>query len=88
MWQDTALTIINFSFILTLIPAIMRNYKLKDVEGQSLYTYISTAILLTVMTYIFVTLKLYLTSVSTFGTATAWYILSYQKIRYSKKQFL
>ena len=84
MWQDAVLTIINFSFILTLTPAIIRNYKLRDVKGQSLYTYVSTAILLTIMAYIFITLKLYLTSISTLGTAVAWYILVYQKMRYNK----
>lgn len=85
MWQDTVLTLINFSFIGTLIPAIIKNYRLKDVESQSLYTYISTALLLSFMSFIFVTLELYLTSVSTCGTAFAWYILTYQKIKYSKR---
>ena len=85
MWQDTALTVINFLFILTLIPAIARNYRLKDVKSQSLYTYGSTAILLTVMSFVFFTLEFLLTTLSTCGTAITWYILTYQKIKYSSK---
>jgi hypothetical protein len=83
VWQDTVLSIINFGFILTLIPAIVQNYKNKDVKGQSLPTYASTAVLLTIMSYLFLTLDLWLSSVATAGTAVTWYILLYQKIVYS-----
>jgi uncharacterized membrane protein YidH (DUF202 family) len=83
VWQDTALSIINFGFILTLIPAILQNYKNKDVKGQSLVTYVSTAVLLSIMAYLFLTLELWLSSVATAGTAVTWYILLYQKIVYS-----
>jgi len=85
MWQDTALTAINFCFILTLVPAILRNYRLKDVESQSLYTYFPTALLLTLMSFVFLTLDLHLSSISTSGTAITWYILTFQKIKYSRK---
>jgi uncharacterized membrane protein YidH (DUF202 family) len=83
VWQDTALSIINFGFILTLIPAIIQNYKNKDVKGQSLITYVSTAVLLSIMAYLFLTLELWLSSVATAGTAVTWYILLYQKVVYS-----
>jgi len=86
MWQDTALSIINFGFVLTLIPAIVRNHRLKDVEGQSFATYISTSILLTITAYLFLTLDLLLSSIATVGTAITWYILLFQKIRYSSKE--
>jgi hypothetical protein len=85
MWQDTALSIINFAFILTLIPAIIQNFRLKEVRGQSIITYSSTAFLLTIMCYIFYTLDLALSAVATAGTAVTWYILLGQKIYYSKK---
>jgi uncharacterized membrane protein YidH (DUF202 family) len=83
IWQDTALSIINFGFILTLMPAIIQNYKNKDVTGQSIATYVSTAILLSIMAYLFFTLDLWLSSLATAGTAITWYILLYQKISYS-----
>jgi uncharacterized membrane protein YidH (DUF202 family) len=83
VWQDTALSIINFGFILTLIPAIIQNYKNRDVKGQSLATYVSTAVLLSIMAYLFLTLDLLLSSLATAGTAVTWYILLYQKISYS-----
>ena len=54
-WQDLVLTIINFGFMVTAIPAIMRNYQLKEAKSQSLSMYLSTAVLLTVMAYVFFT---------------------------------
>ncbi len=86
MWQDAVLSLINFGFILTLIPAIIRNYRMKDVAGQSLATYVSTAMLLSVMSFIFFTLDLLLSALGTAGTAVAWYILLYQKITYTSER--
>jgi hypothetical protein len=83
IWQDLALTVINFLFILTLVPAIVRNIRLKEVHGQSLYTALPTAVLLVIMAWVFYTLELYLSCLSTAGTAVMWSILAYQKIKYS-----
>ncbi|MEM0492864.1 MAG: hypothetical protein QXS02_02765 [Candidatus Thermoplasmatota archaeon] len=83
-WQDIALTIINFAFIFTLIPAVIKNYKLKDVKGQSLLTASSTSILLLIMAYVLFTLSLYLSFISTIGTAIMWFILTYQNVAYSR----
>ncbi|MEM0466023.1 MAG: hypothetical protein QXL17_04590 [Candidatus Thermoplasmatota archaeon] len=85
-WQDIALTAINFGFIITLLPAIIKNYKLKDVTSQSLTTYLSTSLLLTIMAIIFFTLDLPLSCLSTTGTAIVWFIITYQKIAYTKKK--
>ena len=82
-WQDVALTIINFGFMVNAIPAILRNYQHKEAESQSLSMYLSTAILLTIMAYVFLTLDMLLSCVSTAGTGIMWYILTYQKINYS-----
>jgi len=84
MWQDIALSLINSGFIITLIPAIIRNYRVKDASSQSLTTYLSTAILLTVMLIIYFSLDLYLSGLTTTGTALMWYMLTYQKIKYQK----
>jgi len=84
MWQDIVLTIINFGFMITAIPAIMRNYQVKEAKSQSLLMYLATAILLTVMAYVFLTLDMLLSCVSTAGTGLLWFVLSFQKIKYSK----
>jgi hypothetical protein len=84
MWQDIALTMINFGFIITVIPAVIRNYKMKEVKSQSLAMYLSTAVLLSIMAYVFYTLELLLSCLSTAGTGIMWYILTYQKVLYSK----
>jgi hypothetical protein len=83
-WQDIILTIINFGFMITAVPAIFRNYQHKETKSQSLSMYLITAILLTVMAYVFLTLDLLLSCVSTAGTGIMWYLLTYQKIIYSK----
>jgi hypothetical protein len=83
-WQDLVLTVINFGFMVTAIPAIMRNYQIKEAKSQSLSMYLTTAVLLTVMAYVFFTLDMLLSSVSTAGTGIMWYILTYQKIKYSE----
>lgn len=84
MWQDIALSLINFGFIITLIPAIIRNYRVKDASSQSLTTYLSTAVLLTIMLIIYFSLDLFLSGLTTAGTALMWYMLTYQKIKYQK----
>ncbi|DAC72354.1 MAG TPA: hypothetical protein DSN98_05685 [Thermoplasmata archaeon] len=69
--------------MVTAIPAIMRNYQLKEAKSQSLSMYLSTAVLLTVMAYVFFTLNMLLSSLSTAGTGIMWYVLTYQKVKYS-----
>ena len=83
-WQDIVLTLINFGFLITAIPAIYRNYQHKEAKSQSLSMYFITAILLSVMAYVFLTLDMLLSCVSTAGTGIMWYLLTYQKIIYSK----
>jgi hypothetical protein len=83
-WQDVVLTVINFGFMITAIPAILRNYQHKEAKSQSLSMYLATAVLLTVMAYVFYTLDMLLSCLSTAGTGVMWYILTYQKIIYSK----
>jgi len=85
MWQDIILTVINFGFIVTVIPAVIRNYQLQDVKGQSLLMYLSTTLLLGMVAYIFFTLDLILSCISTAGSTFMWFVLTYQKIKYDKK---
>jgi multisubunit Na+/H+ antiporter MnhB subunit len=85
MWQNLALSIINLFFILTLLPAIIRNYKLKDTHTQSLLAYLLTGFLLAFMSLIMYTVPdLSLSSISTAAATVPWFILAYQKIKYSK----
>jgi len=88
MWQDFALTAINFGFIITLIPAIIKNYQVKEVSSQSFLTYFSTALLLVIMAYVFLTLQLVMSCISTAGTGIMWFLLMYQKIIYSREKNL
>ncbi|MBN1280934.1 MAG: hypothetical protein JXA00_04725 [Candidatus Thermoplasmatota archaeon] len=84
MWQDVVLTLINFGFVVTVIPAIVRNYQKKEAESQSLSMYMATSLLLTVMAYVFFTLDLPLSCISTALTGVMWYLLTMQKLHYSR----
>ncbi len=85
MWQDTALTLINFVFIATVLPAIILNYKTKNATGQSLIMYLATALLLVLMALVFQTLNLFWSMISTLGNAIVWTILTLQRLTYNKK---
>ncbi|MFA5103389.1 MAG: hypothetical protein WC525_09580, partial [Candidatus Thermoplasmatota archaeon] len=74
----------NFGFMITAIPAIIRNYQHREAKSQSLSMYLVTAILLSVMAYVFLTLDMLLSCLSTAGTGIMWFILTYQKVIYSK----
>lgn len=83
-WQDFVLTFINFGFMITAVPAILRNHQHKEARSQSLSMYLATAVLLSVMAYVFLTLDMLLSCLSTAGTGIMWYILTYQKVIYSR----
>jgi len=83
MWQDPALTLINFIFIATVLPALILNYKTKNTQGQSLIMYLSTSLLLILMAYIFLSLNLFWSMVSTLGNALVWSLLTLQRLRYN-----
>jgi len=84
MWQDPALSLINFIFIATVLPALILNYKTKNTQGQSLIMYLSTALLLILMAAIFYTLGLVWSMISTLGNAFVWSILTAQRLRYNQ----
>ncbi len=69
--------------MITAIPAIIRNYQVKEAKSQSLSMYLATAVLLTVMAYVFFTLDLFYSCISTAGTGLMWFVLTFQKIKYS-----
>jgi branched-subunit amino acid transport protein AzlD len=83
MWQDTALTLINFVFIITVLPAIILNHRSKNASGQSLIMYLSTSLLLVLMAYVFYTLDLFWSMISTLGNAVVWTILTIQRLQYN-----
>jgi len=83
MWQDTALTLINFVFIATVLPALILNHRTKNTTGQSLIMYLSTALLLILMAAVFYTLDLFWSMVSTLGNAVVWSILTIQRLIYN-----
>lgn len=75
MWQDYIFTIGSFVFIIALIPSILSKDK------PAIASSISTALVLTIFSFTYFSLSLWLTTITTAGTAMAWHILAFQKYR-------
>ena len=81
MWQDWVIAIVQWVFALVLIPAI-RHPLNKPPFSSSLLT----AILLTVLSFVFYTLSLWNSTFSSLAVAAAWYVLAWQKFRMDRSQ--
>lgn len=73
-WQDKVLMVIGFSFTLALIPSIVSESK------PALWSCALTGGGLTLMAFIFLSLRLRLTAISNGTCAVAWWILLTQKL--------
>ena len=73
MWQDIALMITGFVFAPALLVSIIRKTK------YPLLTSLPTALALTVITFTFTTLNLYLAAISVGLTTVCWYILVFRR---------
>lgn len=81
MWQDWAIAIIQWVFVVALIPTI-RDPLAKPKFSSSLLT----AVLLTAMSGTFVTLELWNGAFSSLAIAIAWYILAFQRWKIDNKK--
>jgi hypothetical protein len=81
MWQDWAIAVIQWVFALALIPTI------RDASAKpSLSSSLLTAILLTALSGIFITLELWNGALSSLAVAIAWFILTFQRWRLDRKK--
>jgi hypothetical protein len=80
-WQDLVITLVSFVISFSLIPQVTHGFRTKkgDVLLQSS---VPIALCLTILAYTYLTLDLFLSSISGFITAGLWYILVFQRIRY------
>jgi len=76
--QDYILTIGSLIFIIALIPSVLSEHK------PALSTSVSTMAVLYVFAGVYVSLHLWLTTVTTFLSGTMWAILAVQKWRQTK----
>ena len=75
VWQDIVLTAGSWVFIIALIPT------LRGKEKPQISTSIVTGCILIVYAFVYVTLDLWISVVSTSALALSWFILAAQKIR-------
>ncbi len=81
MWQDIVITICIIALSYALIPQIYQGFKQK--KGLiNLQTSLITSIGVYVLASIYLTLKLYFSTIMSFITAILWTILFIQKIKY------
>jgi len=80
-WQDIIISIIMISFSYALIPQVIQGFKQK--KGViNFQTSIITAIGMYILSFTYITLKLYFSTIIGFITAILWTILFIQKIIY------
>lgn len=73
MWQDILVGVGEWIFIISLLFSIFSKDK------PSIYTSLTTGLVLTAFSISFFTLNLYISAISSFGCAICWYILFIQK---------
>ncbi len=73
MWQDTVIAICQLAFLPSMIPTIISNDK------PALSTSLMNAVIVSVITLTFVTLKLWFSVLTGTLTALIWSVLAYQK---------
>ena len=74
MWQDIVLTVGGIIFAVALVPSVFSKNK------PSLWTSLSTALVLYVFVFVYFSLSLWFSAVTTFITASFWLTLYIQKL--------
>ncbi|MBI2990210.1 MAG: hypothetical protein HYY51_03435 [Candidatus Magasanikbacteria bacterium] len=83
-WQDLVIMSVTIVFSAALIPQIWSGFKTKT-GPISYQTSIPTFIGLYTMSFTYITLRLYFSSVITFLTGTLWLTLCIQRLIYKDK---
>lgn len=79
MWQDYALSILGILLTVAAVPSLFAKTK------PSVITSAPVAVLLSLIGFTQLTLGLYLTAVTTFGTSAMWYVLWTQRLKQLKE---
>lgn len=74
-WQDIVLTAGSWIFIIALIPT------LRGREKPQISTSVVTGCILVVYAFVYATLELWISVVSTSALALSWFVLAAQKMR-------
>lgn len=72
-WQDLVLGVVQWIFLVALIPSIVGKHK------PEFPTSMITGILLCVQAAVFYSLRGYVSAISTFLVACGWFILAWQR---------
>jgi len=78
VWQDFVLTSGSIAFIIALAPSVLSKDK------PALTTSLLTGTVLAIYAFVYVTLSLWLTTITVAITSLTWFILAYQKYRMNK----
>ncbi len=76
MWQDVLLAIVNWTLFVSLIPTV-----LSKTQKPTLLTSILTAVALAAITFTYATLSLWFAALPVLLTASAWFVLAYQRYK-------
>lgn len=81
IWQDFVLGAAFIVIAYALVPQVIQNHKTKK-RSINLKTAIMTTVCLYLICVLYLTLNLYFSFVVTFITASLWFILLIQSIKY------
>ena len=85
IWQDLIITIAVFLMSYALVPQVIKGFRTKKAL-ISIQTAAITAIALYSVSFVYLTLNLYFSSVMNFLTGTLWTILLVQSCKYKQKE--
>jgi len=85
MWQDYVFTICGIIFSYSIIPQIIKNFKLKTAKGISWQLIGSQCIGVLLSFTVLFSLKLYLSATFSFMQVLCWLVVVIQKVYYKRK---
>jgi hypothetical protein len=83
MWQDIAIAVISIFFNIALAPQIIYSFKTKR-KTVAYSTALVTTIGVFISAFIYFTLHLYFTVVTSFISGILWFIIFIQSAKYKK----
>lgn len=78
-WQDIVIGVVQFCYIIALVPTIRGKNK------PELVTSAMNVVLVMIVTFCLLTLRLWLSALSAFGVGLTWGVLAVQRLTLSKK---
>ena len=85
LWQDIVIPIVHVIFAYSLVYQVYHGFKHKK-PAIAIQTALLTSLGLYTLAFVFITLSLYFSAISSFTVGTLWLILLFQTIIYKRNK--